>query len=144
MKKSKLPLFIGISIVILFILLGVLINLDNSEDIENKTIDKWVQETKEGTVVTVVGLTTCSHCQAYKPNIISLAKKEGFNLYFFELDTLSEEDRKIVLETYNIEYGESVPYTFIIDKGVYVAGKTGYGNMTGIKSFLKENGILEN
>ena len=144
MKKNKVPLLIGISIVVLFILLGVLINLGSSEDIESKTTDRWVQETKEGKVVTVVGLTTCSHCQAYKPNIISLAKKKGFNLYFFELDTLSEEDRKIVMDTYSLDYEGSVPYTFIMDKGSFISSKTGYSSMTSIESFLKDNGILEN
>lgn len=143
MKKNKIPLLIGISIVVLFVLLGVLIKMDSSNGIEGKSVSDWIKDTKNEKVVTVLGLTTCSHCQEYKPKIISLAKKNNINLYFFELDTLSEEDRKTVVETYTLdEYEGSVPFTFIIDKGVYKDSRTGFSNITSIENFLSENGVL--
>ena len=146
MKKSKIPLIIIGVVVVSFALLGILTNLNSGEDIESKTVSEWLTDTSSGKgVVTVIGLTTCSHCQEYKPKIISLARKKGFNLYFFEVDTLSQEDRDTLLNTYELaDYTEQVPFTYIINDNSYVDGMVGFSDINEVKDFLTKNKILEN
>ncbi len=144
MKKNKNPIIISI-VILLFVTFGILVRLNNSNDIENKTVEQWSKDIKNDVVVTVIGLTTCGHCQEYKPEIISLAKRNGFNLYFFEVDSLSEEDAKILTETYDLsDYKERVPFTFVMDHGKYSSGITGFSNIDDITEFLKENKAIKN
>ena len=144
MKKNKMPIIIAI-IVVIFALFIVLIKVNNSNDIEGKTVAEWAEDVKKEKVVTVIGLTTCAHCQEYKPQIISLAKRRGFNLYFFEVDTLSEEDQKTLTTTYDLaDYTDRVPFTFIIDKGEYVTGRTGFSNINDMTEYLQEYNVIKN
>jgi predicted bacteriocin transport accessory protein len=144
MKKNKMPIIIAI-IVVIFALFIVLIKVNNSNDIEGKTVAEWAEDVKKEKVVTVIGLTTCTHCQEYKPQIISLAKRRGFNLYFFEVDTLSEEDQKTLTTTYDLaDYTDRVPFTFIIDKGEYVTGRTGFSNINDMTEYLQEYNVIKN
>ena len=115
-------------------------------DYFNRSIDEWYDDIKSGnTVVTVLGASYCEHCQAYKPVIQKIASKNKINLYFYEVDLLSEEDEKRLTDSFYIgEYDESVPYTFIMDKGSYVAYHSGYQFESDITSFLWENGLIKN
>ena len=99
---------------------------------------------KEEPVVTILGLTTCGHCQSYKPVIEKLADKYGFKLYFFELDELNESDRLLVEKTYKLEtYATSVPFTYIVKKGEVIAEDTGFENRNKTLDFLKQHQVIK-
>ena len=122
-----------------FIFLAIL----NKES--DPSVEDWKNDISQGkTVVTVLGLTTCSHCQEYKPIIKSLSKKYKFNLYFFEVDNYSIEENETLLHTLELtDYDEHVPFTFIAKNNEYVSGIVGYSNKDGIIEYLKNNGIIE-
>ena len=118
----------------------------HSADYFNRDIKRWQKDINSGnTVVTVFGASYCEHCQAYKPVIKALANKNHINLYFYEIDTLSEEDQKTLATTYELPtYEGRVPYTFIMKDGQYVNSYEGFQNQSEIVTFLMENGIIRN
>ena len=108
-------------------------------------VDDWYKDvSSEEKVVTVIGSTSCPHCQEYKPVIKKMAKEYEFKLYFFESDKLSEEEMNILEKTYDlVDYQGHVPFTFIIKDNEYVTGKEGYSNKEATIEYLKENGVIK-
>lgn len=121
---------------------ALLIILNN---IPKRTVKDWYEDVKSNKqVVTVLGLTTCPHCQELKPVINKLSKKYGFNLYFFEVDKLSSEDNTTLLNTYELkDYDEHVPFTFIINNNEYESGVIGFGGEEALKEYLVDNGVIK-
>ena len=92
-------------------------------------INKWYEDTLKDTIVTVIGTTWCPHCQEYKPVITRLSNEKGFKLYFFEIDTLTEEQVNTVTKTFNLEnYTGAVPYTFIVKNGKFISDTVGFSS----------------
>lgn len=148
-KENKSNLLTSIIIgfgVWLFVGLSFLITVNGTGPAEEKTysVGDWIVETKkEEPVVTVIGMTSCGHCQAYKPVIEKLAEQKGFKLYFFETDALSTEDSTIVETEYEFEtFDNLVPFTFIVKQGEVIAENTGYQGETELIKFLTDNGII--
>lgn len=111
-----------------------------------KTMQSWYEDVASGkSVVTILASSTCPHCQEYKPVINELSKKEGFILYFFEMDQLTEEDLTVVTNAFELEnYKGSVPYTFIVKDKKYISDTTGYRDQASTINYLKQNEIIEN
>ena len=130
-----------------FIALSFLISVNGTGPSQEKeySVADWIVETKKSEpVVTVIGMTSCGHCQAYKPVIERLAEEEGFKLNFFETDALSQEDSEIVETKYEFETFENlVPFTFIVKEGKVIAENTGFGGETEIVKFLLNNGVIK-
>ncbi len=149
-KDTKSNLLTGTIIGVglwLFFGLSFMISVSNpaqKQEIEYLVSDWQVDIQKEEPVVTVLGLTTCGHCQLYKPTIEKLQSKYNFKLYFFELDTLTEEEREIVETTYDLAtYGSSVPFTYIVKGKNIVAEETGFEDRETTLNFLKDHKIIK-
>ena len=149
-KDTKSNLLTGTIIGVgiwLFFGLSFLINVSNpaqKQEIEYLVSDWQVDIKKEEPVVTVLGLTTCGHCQLYKPTIEKLQNKYNFKLYFFELDTLTEEEREIVETTYELAtYGDSVPFTYIVKGDRIIAEETGFEDRETTLNLLKDYKIIK-
>ena len=145
-RKDANNIIIG-SIIGLFVYLFLVIILgSNGISIENKTVDSWYNDITSGKqTVTVIGSSTCSHCQEYKPVIKALAKKYKFNLYFFESDTLSSEDSDKLFNSFELkDYNGYVPYTFIFENNEYVNGIVGFADKSATIEYFKEYGVIKN
>lgn len=149
-KQNKSNLLTGTIVgfgVWLFVALSFLISVNGPGPAKEKeySVADWIVETKKSEpVVTVIGMTSCGHCQAYKPVIERLAEEEGFKLYFFETDALSQEDSEIVETEYEFEtFDNLVPFTFIVKEGKVIAENTGFGGETEIVTLLKDNGVIK-
>ena len=139
-KSKKLLVSSIVSLSVYSLILLAIINT-----VPERTVDEWYNDINSGKeVITVIGLTTCSHCQEYKPVIQSLSKKYNFNLYFFEVDTLPEKEKDILFNTIELkDYDNHVPFTFIVRSKEYVTGVVGYNGRDSIKEFLKEYEIIK-
>ena len=117
-----------------------------NDNIGEGTASEWYSDVTSGKeVVTVIGASFCSHCQEYKPIIKQLAGKYKFKLYFFEIDTLPEEDQKIIENTYELtDMTDNVPFTFLVKNNKYVTGTTGFSNKDNTVSYLKKIGVIKN
>lgn len=149
-SKSKAFKYKGLIIAVVcvaaFIGLSLLLpsNGEEKEPEVEYDVAEWVNDTKEGTVVTVLASTGCGHCQAYKPVINELSKVHKFNLYFYELEELSQDEQNIVLTTYELEnFTGSVPYTFIVKEGKIIDDTLGFADEETTVEFLTKNGIIK-
>jgi thiol-disulfide isomerase/thioredoxin len=95
----------------------------------SKEVKEWYTAVtaEKNTAVTVIALSYCGYCKEYKPIITEIAKNEDLELYWFEIDTMSEEDGAILTGTYNLEsYSGSSPYSFVTKDKKFLGDKVGY------------------
>ncbi len=113
--------------------------------IEYPSISKWATETLEDKpVVTVLALSTCGYCKSYKPIIEQLKEEYDFDLYWYEVDSLSDEDYSTLTSKYELlNYEGSVPYTFITNNGEFIADTTGAMEEEATLKFLKDNKVIK-
>ena len=145
LEKNKV-LILVISLVALFIALSVLIKDKNDMEESDKLVTEWYSTTKEGgTVVTVLAQTTCSHCINFKPVMEKVQQEYNFQLYWFELDTLSVKSRNILENTYDLYDSFGTPYIFITKNGEFISDyQKGEMPEADLIEFLKDNGVIEN
>lgn len=149
-KKDNKKKWILISVLAVMLLLVCLVTIkdaqkDNSSSNVSSNMSEWVSETKEDKyVVTVIGLTYCQYCKNYNPIISSLSSEYDFKLYWFDIDSLSEEDSSTLTTTYSLEqYTGASPYTVITKNGEFVADNVGAMDEESTKTFLKDNGVID-
>ena len=149
-KDTKSNLFTGTIIgfgLWLFVGLSFLIKVNEPPKVEPKEykVSQWLVDTQEDEfVVTVIGMSTCGHCQKYKPVIESLAQEFGFNLYFFESDSLEKNDVYTLEETYELkEYEHRVPFTFIVKNEEVIAETTGFDSKEETIKFLTQYEVIK-
>ena len=118
----------------------------HSTDYFNRDINRWQKDVRAGnTVVTVIGASYCEHCQAYKPVVQALANKHNINLYFYEIDTLSETDQDKLTSSFDLpDYEGRVPYTFVMRDGQFVKSYEGFQDQSQISAFFLETGVIKN
>ncbi len=169
MKKDKSKLIIIVSIVVVFVVFIVLAivfkdkikdepievedtneeyvdDVDEVYEEENKSAYDWQEDVKDGVVVTAVAASWCPHCQNLKPIMHKVYESYGFDLYWFEMDTLqkrSEEEYNIVLDTFDIENRgfDGYPYVFVVKDGEYVGYFSGERSESSLISELKDLGV---
>lgn len=111
----------------------------------NRNIDEWYEDVNSGKlVVTIFGASYCQHCQAYKPVIQKLARKNNIDLYFYEMDTLSEEDNERLNNSFNVGEYDGYPYTFIMKNKELVDSYVGYQFESDIVTFLSQYMTIKN
>lgn len=130
-----------------FITLSVLSESITTQDPQEvvDSLDTWKEavDTKDF-AITVIGLTTCSHCKNYKPVISSIAEQYSLSLYWFDIDALSNQNASILSGTYDFtEYDGSSPYTAITSKGEVVDQTVGEMDEEATLKFLRDNGVIE-
>ena len=127
-----------------FTLLAIFNKTDDT--IGEGTINEWYQDVTSGKeVVTIIGSSGCPHCQEYKPVIKKIAGKYKFNLYFFEIDNLNEEEYETLFNTYELsDFTEQIPFTFIVRENKYINGTTGYASQDKTIEYLKSMEIIKN
>ena len=140
-KKHAFIIIIAI-IVILFVLLAILTKDNKTEKVNE--VDRWLEDTKNGYVVSVYAQTTCGHCKNFKPVMEEVQEENGFNLYWFELDTLKEADLNKVLNTYEMTGYKGTPYTLITNNGEVVSYKSGETTKEALVEILTDAGVINN
>lgn len=145
-KQKKSSILKGIVVGICIYSIGLLYFSTHSTDYFNRDLNRWQKDVRAGnTVVTVIGASYCEHCQEYKPVIKKLANKNNIDLYFYEIDTLSESDQETLTTTFNLPtYEGRVPYTFIMNNGQFVDSYEGFQSEAEIAAFLLQHGIIKN
>jgi len=152
MKKNKkaITIIVIAAFTVLFIGLSFLIDTSGSKPSKN-TSDvpsayDWLAETqkKDESVITVLALTTCQYCQAYKPIITKIANDYNLKLFFYEVDSLSSTESEILTSSYELKnYEGYVPFTFVLQNGEVVSDNTGYMDEESTIQFLREAGVIK-
>lgn len=134
MKK----IFIFITLISIFVLTGCkkggYIRL-SFDDLQLKLNDK-------DTFVLVIGSDTCSACAKYKTTMESVIKENKLDIYYLDLDSLTEEEYSKIYSKYVIT---STPTTIFIKDGLEtstydrIAGAASYSD---IIENLKKHGYI--
>lgn len=150
--KKNQGTIIVVGIVIL-LLSFTLLNKENKQDptteidwsTVSEEVQNWYLATQEDQyVVTVIASSTCPHCSAYHPVITEVSNEEEIKLFFFEVDTLSQDDQNALHNAYVLENNEGyVPYTFITNNGAFVTDHTGGMEKEDLVNYFKENHVIE-
>ena len=134
MKK----IFIFITLISIFVLTGckkggyIILSFD---DLQLKLNDK-------DTFVLVIGSDTCSACAKYKTTMESVIKENKLDIYYLDLDSLTEEEYSKIYSKYVIT---STPTTIFIKDGLEtstydrIAGAASYSD---IIENLKKHGYI--
>lgn len=140
-------------IVILAIAVAAFIGLSFLSESKAPTLESSNQNVSEWSaavdgdkyVITVIALSYCSACKEYNPIITALAEEYSIPIYWFEIDTLNQEDATIVSSKYAFtEYEGASPYTVITKKGEVISQYAqGYMNKENTLSFLKNSGAVK-
>lgn len=145
--KKNYKLLICIGLCVLFLSLTFMISKNtinpNKIEIPKISVDEWISETrKDQYIVTVIGSSTCPHCQEYKPIIAKESVKHKFKMYFFEGDTLNSDENSKLISSYEGMEHEYIPFTVITKKGKIIYTIEGSLNEKEIEKMLKENGVI--
>ncbi len=148
MKKKK-NIILTVSIVlglILFFVVSFMISGNTSKPVVVlPTIDDWLADTQTSTpVVTIIGSTSCPHCQSYKPVITDLSEEYGFKLYFFETDTMSTDEVEKLTTSYEKLNPEYIPFTAVIQDAKVIDTLVGYESEEAVVDFLKKTEVIKN
>ena len=121
--------------------------LYDDENITDVNVSNWYKDVTFGkTVVTVLCETDNYECTRYKPLIEDLANKENLLLYYFNVDTLNDYDKNILIKTYTFSSNRElyfVPYTFVVKNNVFIDGAISSYSTSTIESILRRNEIID-
>lgn len=93
----------------------------------------------------VIGSATCSACQMYEVTMEAFIKKNNIQVYFIDLDQLSDEDEKSLRSEVNFE---STPTTVFYKDGKITSASNdntlerlvGAGSMQDVKAIFNSHG----
>ncbi len=91
-----------------------------------------------------LGSATCPYCSQYNPVIKRVAASENFNIYYVDLNDLSEEETfGLVTVLGKAEESFGVPLTLLVQDSKVVAELPGFNEETNLRNFLASNNFID-
>lgn len=117
-------------------------NITTNGTLYSDRIIDWYEDIASGkTVVTVVGASWCSFCKIYEPIITKYANDNNIILHFVKVDLLTDINYSYFMNTYDINFPNSYPYTYVMKRGKLVGSHSGYMEEAELRDFLNKLGI---
>lgn len=117
-------------------------NITTNGTLYSDRIIDWYEDIASGkTVVTVVGASWCSYCKIYEPIITKYANDNNIILHFVKVDLLTDINYSYFMDTYDINFPNSYPYTYVMKNGKLVGNHSGYMEENELRDFLNNLGI---
>lgn len=146
MKAKKRAIILGG--VCLLLLVGLIIadrimGKDYLTEIEYDEIIEKIEN--EESFVLLISQTTCTHCISYKPKLEEVAKEYKIDIYYIDVDLLSEENYD-KLDSYVNFSNSGTPITLFLKNGeeTTVANRiNGDASKEKIEKKLKSNGFID-
>ena len=145
MKKQKKKIII-IAVACLVLLVGAVVadRLLSSSNLKEIKYEKMMEKVNnKDTFVVLFSQTTCSHCQAFKPKLESVANEFNIKIYYLETDLLDEDEYKQLKKDFSFS---GTPTTLFIINGEEKTAATrinGDVSRDKIISKLKSNGFID-
>ena len=96
----------------------------------------WLIDTKTKKVLTILCISTSKKCEKIKKEI---KEEKEIEKYYIEIDKISEEEKKIYKETYELNnYTGYLPYLILTNKGKLLNTKTDIYTNDIIKELTKK------
>ena len=141
--KKKVIILVSLCLLVLAggVIADMIIGKDYFKEIEYKELVKKI-ENKEDLIV-LISQTTCGHCASYKPKLRDMANKHKINIYYIDVDLLSEDDDKELKKYISFS---STPATVFLKNGEEKSAATrinGDASREKIEKKLKSNGFID-
>lgn len=141
--KKKIIILVVVCLVLLAGALFIDKFLGKSYLIEINYDDVVSKVNNKESFVLLISQTTCSHCQSYKPKLSEVAKKYQLEIYYIEVNLLTEDEHSDFKNYFNFD---GTPQTvFVIDGYEKTAANRIVGDTSTEKiiSKLKSNGFIK-
>ncbi|MDO4369611.1 MAG: hypothetical protein Q4C29_03650 [bacterium] len=112
---------------------------------ENISLDKYLKIIKSnGDHFMFIGSDSCGYCDKFKVSIIEALKDYDFNVYYLNIQNLSEDELSTLYATdkYFEENEWGTPLNFLYKDGKRVGELNGYVETDALVSYLKENKVI--
>lgn len=117
-------------------------NVTTNGTVYSDRIISWYEDIVSGkTVVTVVGSSWCGHCINYEPVITKYATDNDIILHFVKTDLLTGINYSYFMDTFDVDFQDSFPYTYVMKNGKFVGGYSGEMSESELSNFLAKFGI---
>ena len=134
--------FIGLLVILLFVLAGVAVYKEVSEYLASKKVmDDFyeVYESKESKVI-FYSATGCSFCELEQPILDNIAKDYEFEYFEIDYTKLTEAQHKEIMEKLGVE--GATPVTLIVKDGKVRSKQVGYVDGQRYVEFFVKSGFL--
>ena len=141
--KKKVIILVSICLVLLIggLIADRILGKSYLKEIEYNEVIKKIE--KKESFVLLVSQTTCTHCISYKPKLEKVANNHKLNIYYIDVDLLSDEENE-KFESY-INFS-STPITVFIKDGEETTAANrinGNASIEKIEKKLKSNGFID-
>ena len=141
--KKKVIILVSICVVILIgaLVADKIVSKNYFSEIKYNEVIKMIEN--DESFVLVISQTTCSHCMSYKPKVETVANNHKINIYYIDVDLLSEKD---YADFNSYIPFDGTPATVFIKKGEETSAVTrinGDASIEKIEKKLKSNGFLD-
>ena len=141
--KTKVSILVSICLVVLVgaIIADRIMSKSYFNEIEYEELIEKI-ENKEDLIV-LISQTTCSHCISYKPKLEDMANKHKIDIYYIDVDLLSDEQRTQLGKYINYD---GTPTTVFLKNGEETSAATrinGDASRDKIEKKLKSNGFID-
>ena len=140
--KTKVIILVSVCVVLLIgaFIGDKLLGKSYLSELNAKEVFKMVEDKED--FILVISQTTCSHCNQYKPKLEKIAKEYKIQMYYIQVDLMSEEDYQ---EFHKIFSYSGTPQTIFIkdgDERTAASRINGNQSVSTIKMKLKANGWI--
>ena len=114
------------------------------EDRVDSIISSWDEDISLNKTVTTVFCNEEKEgmCVLYRNIINDVNSKNNTNIYYFDLSELTNSQKSQLFYTYNVQFYDNIPYTFIMKDGKYFTSMNGTMYTEALENFLRENGVM--
>lgn len=141
--KKKVTILVSICLVVLVgaFIADMILGKTYFNEIKYKEVIEKIEN--DESFVLVVSQTNCAHCASYKPKIEKVANKYKINIYYIDVDLLSDAENENFSSYIN---HDGTPVTVFIKNGEETSVATrinGDASIEKIERKLKSNGFIK-
>ena len=141
--KKKVIILVGICLLVLAggIIADIIMGKNYFNKIEYKALVEKIENKED--VIVLISQTTCGHCASYKPKLQDIANKYKIDIYYIDVDLLSEEENTELKKYINFS---ATPATVFLKNGEEKSAATrinGDASREKIEKKLKSNGFID-
>ena len=141
--KKKIIILVSICIIVLIgaVVADKILGKNYFNEIKYKEVIEKIEN--DESFILVISQTECSHCNSYKPKIEKVANNHKLNIYYIDVDLLSDEDYDSFKSYISFD---GTPATVFIKNGEETSAATrinGDASTEKIEKKLKSNGFID-
>lgn len=139
-KKSKIYKFIVGLLLMGILILGGILFVENSSgihEIDNQGLEKTIYSNKERLIY--IGRPSCPYCQMVQPKLEKVAKKNHFQLRYYNTDDARKSNEKKLNHLLNKMQVQSVPTVVLVKDNHVIKKWDAVNDLQKINKYISDN-----